>query len=91
MVTRDRVFMENVSLDELMKENELTKYEGHWNAAILLPKNQLASESASSVFTIINFLEVYCGAKLHDLIVAPSPDDVWSVALEERVDDDYEI
>ena len=92
MLSRDRVFMENKSLEELMKQEQLSQYHGHWNITILVPQQLTALEAASSVYTIATWLEIYADSKLHNLIVAPSPDDVWSIALEERIEEDaYEI
>lgn len=87
MITRDRVFIEGTSMANMVEQHINNKYEGRWNLTILTPKRLSATASASSVFAIITWLETYCGAKTYDLTVASSPDEVWSVSLEERIED----
>lgn len=87
-ITRDKVFLEGISMDELIQKNALSKFEGSWNIIILVPSGMTASLASSSVYAIITWLEVYADSKLYDLTVAQSPDDVWSVSLQEKIHDE---
>lgn len=87
-ITQDRVFLEGISMEELIRENALSRFEGSWSITILVPSGLTASASSSSVYAIITWLEVYAGSKLYDLKVGQSPDDVWSIALEEKIHDE---
>jgi hypothetical protein len=91
MQSRDRIFMENDSIEEMMKEHNLAKYVGHWHVAILAPHNIGAKEAMTSIYTAMTWLEEYTGAQLHQLVVAPSPDDTWSIALEEALEEENEL
>lgn len=85
MKTTDKVFLEGASLDDLVRQNSLAKYEGYWDVTIFCPSGLSASTSASSVYTLVVWLENYADAKLHKLNVGTSPDKTWSLALEEVI------
>jgi hypothetical protein len=91
MQARDRIFMENDTVEEMMKQHNLAKYEGHWHIAILVPHDVAALDAMTSIYTVMTWLKEYTGAKLHQLVVAPSPDNTWSVALEEALEDDNDF
>lgn len=75
-------------MTNIVEENNQAKYVGDWNICILVPRGLSATAASSSVYAIITWLGSECQAKLYDLKVAQSPDDVWSVALEERIYDE---
>jgi uncharacterized membrane protein len=83
---KDKVFFEGDSLRDIVWQNHRTKLNGRWNVTILTPQGMSALDAASTVLAAVIWLEEHAGAKTFDLMVSLSPDDTWSISLEEKVD-----
>lgn len=84
MIYKDKVFLEGTSLISICQEYADVEFVGHWNVSILAPKLS-AANLLSITYAFVVWLESVKKATLHSITINESPDDLWSIALEEDV------